>query len=51
MISAALAGDLAGVPTATDPHFGLAIPTACPGVPGEVLDPRNTWADGAAYDA
>ena len=34
-----------------DPIFGLAIPTSCPGVPSEVLNPRNTWADPVAYDA
>ena len=34
----------------TDPLFGLAIPTSCPNVPSEVLIPKNTWADSAAYD-
>ena len=38
-------------PTATDPTFGFEVPTTCPGVPDEVLQPRGTWADGAAYDA
>jgi phosphoenolpyruvate carboxykinase (ATP) len=50
MLRAALDGKLAGVPMRTHPQLGLAIPTRCPGVPDEVLDPRATWADGAAYD-
>jgi phosphoenolpyruvate carboxykinase (ATP) len=32
------------------PQFGLEMPTTCPGVPDEVLDPKATWADGAVYD-
>jgi len=51
MIRAALDGSLAAVETVTDPIFGLAIPTSCPGVPSEVLVPRNTWRDPEAYDA
>ena len=43
-------GTLAEAPTAEDPIFGLAIPTQCPGVPDEILFPRNTWADKDAYD-
>ena len=35
---------------AADPIFGVAIPEACPGVPSEVLQPRSTWQDPAAYD-
>ncbi|MCW5874190.1 MAG: hypothetical protein KIS88_06040 [Anaerolineales bacterium] len=38
------------MPTQTDPIFGLAIPTSAPEVPSEVLNPRDTWADKAAYD-
>ena len=37
-------------PTQVDPVFGLAVPTSCPDVPSEMLQPRNTWADKAAYD-
>ncbi len=43
-------GSLENVPTTTDPLFGLAVPTSCPNVPDEILMPKNTWADGAAYD-
>ncbi|MEP7289181.1 MAG: phosphoenolpyruvate carboxykinase [Chloroflexota bacterium] len=51
MIHAALNGELAQVETRQDPIFGLAVPVSCPGVPSEVLDPRSTWTDHAAYDA
>jgi phosphoenolpyruvate carboxykinase (ATP) len=51
IIDAIHTGQLAKVSTEPDPVFGVAVPTSCPGVPGEVLRPRNTWADGAAYDA
>ncbi|MBN1964347.1 MAG: phosphoenolpyruvate carboxykinase (ATP), partial [Anaerolineae bacterium] len=51
MIRAALNGDLDGVETAVDPIFGFAIPKHVPGVPEDVLFPRSTWADPAAYDA
>lgn len=33
-----------------DPFFGLAVPESCPEVPADILDPRSTWNDGAAYD-
>jgi phosphoenolpyruvate carboxykinase (ATP) len=32
------------------PVFNLAIPKSCPGVPAEILNPRKTWKDPAAYD-
>ena len=51
IVSAILSGALAGVETRPDPVFGFAVPLTCPGVPPEVLVPRNTWADKAAYDA
>ena len=43
-------GALASVETVQDPNFGLAVPTSCPGVPDEILQPRQTWSDKAAYD-
>ena len=50
MIAAALSGELNNVPTETDPVFGVTIPLSCPGVPGEILHPQNTWADKEAYN-
>src|SRR5262249_11112866 len=47
----ALNGELRKVPTVRDPVFGLAVPTSVPGVPDELLVPRSTWSDPAAYDA
>jgi phosphoenolpyruvate carboxykinase (ATP) len=50
MIRAALSGALDAVPTRIEPAFGLTVPEVCPGVPTEVLDPKATWEDPAAYD-
>src|SRR5207244_532675 len=51
MVYAALAGQLTGVPFRADPVFGVLVPESCPGVPAELLQPRRTWPDAAAYDA
>ena len=51
MVRAALAGQLDQVATQTDERFGLAVPVQVPGVPPEVMRPRDTWSDAAAYDA
>ncbi|MFA7445824.1 MAG: phosphoenolpyruvate carboxykinase (ATP), partial [Flavobacteriaceae bacterium] len=51
MITAALNGELSDVEFVNHEIFGLAVPQSCPNVPEEVLNPRNTWADKAAYDA
>jgi len=50
LITEALNGDLENVAYETLPIFNFQIPTACPGVPSEILNPRNTWTDQAAYD-
>lgn len=50
MITAALEGKLDNVDYKDHEVFGLQMPTSCPDVPDEILDPRNTWEDKAAYD-
>lgn len=50
MVNAALNGDLDQVEYIQDPIFRLQVPTTCPEVPDDVLQPRNTWQDTAAYD-
>jgi phosphoenolpyruvate carboxykinase (ATP) len=43
-------GSLQKAASRTDAIFGFQVPTSCPGVPAEILDPKNTWSDKAAYD-
>jgi phosphoenolpyruvate carboxykinase (ATP) len=51
LLRAALDGSLAQVEFDRDPFFGLMIPKSVPGLPSGVLNPREAWADKAAYDA
>ncbi|MBX3385296.1 MAG: phosphoenolpyruvate carboxykinase (ATP) [Phycisphaeraceae bacterium] len=51
MVTAILNGSLRNAKFTPDPVFGLPIPDAVAGVPNDVLNPRNTWKDGSAYDA
>jgi phosphoenolpyruvate carboxykinase (ATP) len=51
LLEAALEGKLDDVPFEPDPVFDISVPTVCAGVPAEILKPRNTWSDPAAYDA
>ena len=51
LLNAALDGSLATAEFRTDPNFGFQVPVAVEGVDSAILDPRSTWADGAAYDA
>lgn len=50
LITAALNGELDHVTYITSPVFGLHTPTACPGVPSEILFPRNIWPDKDLFD-
>ena len=43
-------GSLADAETIEDAVFGLHVPKACEGVPANVLQPKNTWADPANFD-
>lgn len=51
LLNAALDGKLDEVPTEDHPILNLRMPTSCPDVPTEMLNPRNTWSDKTAYDA
>ena len=50
MITAALNEKLNRVEFEEHPVFGVKMPMECPGVPSELLNPRNTWEDKDAYD-
>ena len=51
LLTAALNGSLSSAQFRTDANFGFAVPVAVDGVDGKILNPRDTWADKAAYDA
>jgi phosphoenolpyruvate carboxykinase (ATP) len=51
IIDAIHSGELAKAPTKKDETFGFDVVTECPEVPSNILIPKNTWKDGAAYDA
>ena len=51
LLRAALDGELEGVAFTPDPVFKVLVPDSCPDVADELLKPRSTWSDGAAYDA
>lgn len=50
IIHAALEGALEGIETTLDPVFGFGIPVSVPGVPSEILTPKNTWPDQNSYE-
>ncbi|WP_353198128.1 phosphoenolpyruvate carboxykinase [Sandarakinorhabdus sp.] len=51
LLNAALDGSLKTAEFRTDANFGFAVPVAVPGVDSIILNPRETWADKADYDA
>jgi phosphoenolpyruvate carboxykinase (ATP) len=51
MVTAALSGEISKVATRHHQIFNLEMPASCPGVPDQVLDPRNTWSDKEKYDS
>jgi phosphoenolpyruvate carboxykinase (ATP) len=50
LLNAALSGALKSQPMRVDPVFGFQVPTSLPGIEPKILNPRDTWADPAAYD-
>jgi phosphoenolpyruvate carboxykinase (ATP) len=49
LLNAALDGELDKVKFRKDKLFGFDVPTSCPGVPEDVLDPANTWGSKDDY--
>lgn len=50
IIDAIQNGSFDNVDMVKDEEFGFQIPTTCPGVPSEILFPKNTWSDKAKYE-
>jgi phosphoenolpyruvate carboxykinase (ATP) len=51
VVAAVLDGGLDAVPADVDPVFGFAVPRQVPGLPEDVLQPRQAWSDTGSYDA
>ncbi|MDI1495179.1 MAG: phosphoenolpyruvate carboxykinase (ATP) [Cenarchaeum symbiont of Oopsacas minuta] len=50
MVTAAISGTIESVEYRHDDLFNLDIPKECPGVPSEILDPKNTWSETDSYE-
>ncbi len=50
VVNAALSGEMNNLEFRVDPLFGFEVPIACPGVPTELLDPKNTWKNKEMFD-
>ena len=50
IIDAILDGSLKNIPSVNNELFGFEVPTECPNVPDEIMQPRRTWSDANAYD-
>ena len=50
IIDAIHSGELNNAEYTECPTFGFAMPKSIEGVPSEILNPRDAWADKAAYD-
>ncbi|MCA9411080.1 MAG: phosphoenolpyruvate carboxykinase (ATP) [Candidatus Omnitrophica bacterium] len=51
IIDAIHSGVLREVACESDPIFGFQVPQECPGVPSEILTPKNTWSNETEFDA
>jgi phosphoenolpyruvate carboxykinase (ATP) len=50
MVNAAIDGSLKNIETRIHPVFRVAMPAACPGVPSQLLNPRDLWSNPDDYD-
>lgn len=50
LIRSTIAGDLNEVAMVKDPVFGFSVPEKCGDIPKVLLQPRNAWKSGTAYE-
>jgi len=50
IVHATLTSELESVEYDEDVRFHVLVPRQCPGVPSEILQPKNTWEDKEAYE-